>query len=130
MSRRQLRVLVVEDEAMLRALWTGLLTGAAFDVVGEAPDGATALDLTSALCPDAMVVESHLPDFSGVEVIRRVRQELPRLIAVVVTSNPDVTNEVEATAAAFLKKGEGVGCLPLTLLELAERHYPGQFGAG
>ncbi|MEV7279318.1 response regulator [Streptomyces sp. NPDC093111] len=67
------RVLVVEDDAQLaRALVINLQ--ARQYAVEAAPDGATALALSAAEPPDALIVDLGLPDMDGVELIRNLRR--------------------------------------------------------
>jgi response regulator of citrate/malate metabolism len=68
-----IRVLVVDDDyhvAHTHALSVGRIDG--FDVVGEANSGAAAVELVASTKPDLMLLDMYLPDFTGLEVVRRL----------------------------------------------------------
>jgi response regulator of citrate/malate metabolism len=70
-----IRTIVVEDDfrvADLHRTYTERVSG--FSVVGTAGTGAEALELTERLKPDLALLDIHLPDMSGIEVIRRLRE--------------------------------------------------------
>ena len=62
------RVLIVDDHAPFRALARRLLTADGFDIVGEAADGASAIDAARALHPDVVLLDVQLPDVDGFRV--------------------------------------------------------------
>jgi len=63
-----LRVLIVDDHGTFRRFARRLLEEAGFTVVGEAPDGAAAVEAAGRLRPDAVLLDVLLPDVSGLEV--------------------------------------------------------------
>ncbi len=92
------RVVVVEDHALTRA---GLRTALAVyaDVVGEAADGVTGLEVISALLPDVAVIDIGLPGMDGVALTERVRKDVPATRVVILTMI-DLEDEVLAALAA------------------------------
>ena len=64
------RVLIVDDHAPFRALARRVLTADGFDIVGDATDGASALDAARALRPDVVLLDVQLPDVDGFRVAR------------------------------------------------------------
>ncbi len=68
-----IRVLVVDDQAMVRAGFAALL-GAQhdIDVVGQAKDGAEAVDLAAALLPDVVLMDVRMPVMNGLEAARKI----------------------------------------------------------
>jgi DNA-binding NarL/FixJ family response regulator len=84
----ELRVLVVDDHTLLRQVLRAALAGHdRLQVVGEAATGAGALSEARRLAPDVVVLDLGLPDMEGLEVIRRLRAELPATEIVVLTSS-------------------------------------------
>jgi DNA-binding response OmpR family regulator len=69
-----LRVLVAEDSETERAICVNGLRDAGLEV-HEAPDGRYALDLTRIIRPDVLVLDLGLPRLSGIEVLRRLRDD-------------------------------------------------------
>ncbi|MFC7328494.1 response regulator [Marinactinospora rubrisoli] len=69
------RVLVVDDDFMVARVNHGLVQRVAgFTVVGEAHTGAAALAAAERLRPDLVLLDVYLPDMSGLEVLRRLRE--------------------------------------------------------
>ena len=80
------RVLIVDDHAPFRALARRLLTADGFDIVGEAADGAAALDAARDLCPDIVLLDVQLPDLDGFWVAQALAGVRPSLAVVLVSS--------------------------------------------
>lgn len=73
-----IRVLLVDDVVDVRRLVrTALRFRGGFDVVGEASDGAEAVELAASLAPDVVVLDLGLPDLAGHEVLSRIRRNSP-----------------------------------------------------
>jgi DNA-binding NarL/FixJ family response regulator len=67
------RILIVDDHGGFRTAASRVLEAGGFDVVGEAADGAQALDAVARLHPDAVLLDVQLPDIDGFEVAHRLR---------------------------------------------------------
>ena len=80
------RVLIVDDHAPFRALARRVLTADGFDVVGEAANGASAIDAVRALRPDVVLLDVQLPDVDGFRVAQALTGEPPRPMVVLVSS--------------------------------------------
>jgi len=98
MMNSRARIVIVEDHALTRA---GLRTalGTDFDVIGEASDGPSGLDLIAREQPDVAVVDIGLPGIDGVELTRKTRISSPATRVVIVTMI-DIEREVLAALAA------------------------------
>ncbi|GAA1502358.1 response regulator [Nocardioides humi] len=71
---RSLRVLVVDDDFMVARIHGRFVERTdGFEVAGTARTGAEALELAAALQPDLVLLDVHLPDLSGLEVLERLR---------------------------------------------------------
>lgn len=66
-------IVVIEDDQDIRSLIAGILTGAGLDV-HEAGTGADGVEAVRQHGPDTIVADYGLPDFSGTEAIRRIRE--------------------------------------------------------
>jgi DNA-binding NarL/FixJ family response regulator len=81
-------VLIVDDHAGFRATARKLLVARGFDVVGEAADGAQALEAATRLRPDIVLLDVQLPDIDGFEIATRLNSNGYRP-DVVLTSSRD-----------------------------------------
>ncbi|MFC7877578.1 response regulator [Isoptericola sp. NPDC057391] len=94
-----LDVLVVEDDFMVASIHRRFVERVlGFRVVGEAHSGADALAAVEALSPDLVLLDVHLPDMSGIEVLRRLRAAGNDLGVVVITAAREA-DTVRAAAA-------------------------------
>ncbi|WP_031065530.1 response regulator [Streptomyces sp. NRRL WC-3742] len=104
-----IRVLLVDDQPLIR---TGLRVLIAdtpdLEVVGEAGDGAEAVDLAGRLRPDVAVMDIRMPGVDGIEATRRITADpgLPTHVLVLTTFDDDeyVYGALRAGAAGFLVK--------------------------
>jgi DNA-binding NarL/FixJ family response regulator len=81
-------ILIVDDHPSFREIARALLEADGYDVVGEAGDGAAALQAVAELAPEVVLLDVNLPDFDGFEVARRLTAE-PGAPRVVLTSSRD-----------------------------------------
>src|ERR687898_2455782 len=82
-----IRVLVVDDDFMVARIHTAFVERTeGFEVVGTAHNGADAVDLVSSLAPDLVLLDVHLPDLSGLEVLERLRARGHGVAVVMVTA--------------------------------------------
>jgi DNA-binding NarL/FixJ family response regulator len=105
------RVLLVDDHALVRAAYQSILGGEDdIDVVGEAFDGRTAVDLAIRDAPDVVLMDIRMPHLDGIQATRRITTS-PRLastrVIVLTTFDLDeyVFGALRAGASAFLLKG-------------------------
>lgn len=86
-----IRVLVVDDDFMVARVHAGFVGRVpGFAVVGTAHTGADALEQVSRLAPDLLLLDVYLPDMTGLDVLRRLRQERPDVDVLVVSAAKDV----------------------------------------
>jgi len=103
-----IRVLIVDDHAVVRqGLRIFLDLDDEITIVGEAADGAAALELARRLRPDVVLMDLLLPVMDGVTAIGKIRQELPDTEVIALTSvmeNNAVFRAVQAGAIGYLLK--------------------------
>lgn len=105
---RPIRVLLADDTASVRMLLRVTLESSSdFEVVGEAGDGAQAVEMAAALQPDMVLLDLAMPVLGGMEAIPQIRSRAPGARVVVVSGYaPDRMGRqaVEVGATAFLEK--------------------------
>ncbi|WP_279400453.1 response regulator transcription factor [Rathayibacter sp. VKM Ac-2927] len=84
---RKIRVLIADDEALVRRAISVFVQGeAGMTVVGVAADGVEAVHLTSEIHPDVVLMDLQMPRLSGVDAIHRITAEQPRVRAIALTT--------------------------------------------
>jgi DNA-binding NarL/FixJ family response regulator len=103
------RVLIADDHPLFReGLRAALSAIADVEVIGEAVDGADAVERTAELRPDVVVLDLHMPELSGVEACRRIRRGSPEVAVLVLTmveGDASVAAALRAGAQGYLLKG-------------------------
>jgi len=92
-----MRILVADDNSMVRTYITELLTDTPWRVCGEAADGSDALQKTRELKPDLVLLDVSMPGTNGLEIAKIIRQELPA-IKIVVASHHDLKQLLSSDA--------------------------------
>jgi DNA-binding NarL/FixJ family response regulator len=99
---------VVEDSKLVSfAIHKTLASVHDFNIVGFAQNGETAVRRILELKPDIALIDLGLPDFNGIEVIRRVKERLPNLKVIVLTASEtmeDIVDSLSAGADGYLLK--------------------------
>ena len=103
-----LRVLVVDDDNLMRAgLRAVLSSDETIDVVGEAADGAQAVERTAALAPDVVLMDVRMPILDGIQATRRIVAAGSDARILILTTFEDddyVLSALRAGAAGFVLK--------------------------
>ena len=105
------RVIVVDDHDLFRTGLKNLLEEQGVNVVGEAPNGQTAIRLVSDLAPDVVVMDLNMPGLTGVETTRQLAGVAPLSRVVVLTisaDDEDVMDAVMAGACGYLLKDSSI----------------------
>jgi DNA-binding NarL/FixJ family response regulator len=103
------RILIVDDHPLTRDALSSLLDAGGFDVVGEAADGAAALELARSLQPDLVLLDLSMPGLDGLSALPRLRAAAPGCEVVVLTASGTEDNLLAAIrggAAGYLLKSE------------------------
>ena len=115
-------VLIVDDHPTFRATVRVLLEAEGFDVVGEAPDGESAVEAARALRPDMILLDVQLPGIDGFETAARITAD-GSTRAIVLTSSRDGADFgpliAESGARGFVPKAELSGAVLSAFLRAA-----------
>jgi DNA-binding NarL/FixJ family response regulator len=95
------RIVLADDHAVVRQAVRLLLTGAGFEVVGEASNGHEAVRLTHELEPDVAVLDVVMPVLNGLDAAREIQHASPRTRAILLTSRHDEQLVLEALEAGI-----------------------------
>lgn len=101
------RILIVDDSFYMRTMLKNMLTDAGYEVVGEAANGQQALEMAAATKPDLITLDVILPDNTGLDVLKGIRQEQPDVKVVMCSAvgQEIIVNEaLESGATAYIVK--------------------------
>jgi two-component system, NarL family, response regulator NreC len=95
-----IRILVADDHTLLRAGLIALLgSDGNITAIGQASDGREAVELCLSLKPDVLLLDLSMPRLNGLDVIRRLAQELPSTAILVLTMHSEVEYVLHTTRA-------------------------------
>jgi AmiR/NasT family two-component response regulator len=101
-----MRILIAEDETIIRLDLRGLLERAGFEVCAEARDGLEAVELARSTKPDLAVLDVKMPRLDGIEAARRILDEraIPVVMLTAYGQQELVSRAVEAGVFGYLVK--------------------------
>ncbi len=103
-----IRIVIVDDHAMVRRGMRDFLDlHDDLDVVGEASDGLSAVEVVATAQPDVVIMDLLMPGLDGIEATRRIKAAQPEVEVVALTSfieEDRIVGAIEAGAAGFLLK--------------------------
>ena len=122
----KVRLVVVDDHALFRAGLISLLAESTdFQVVGEAGEGKTALELIRSRRPDVVLLDVNMPVMGGVETVQALRSwpaaEQPRILMLTISkTEADLFGAIEAGADGYLLKNSEPAELHNAILRVQE----------
>ncbi len=99
--------MLADDHRMLREGLRRSMTEHGFEIVGEARDGAEAVDLAAAVRPDVILMDVSMPELGGVEATRQIKARQPEVRIVMLTMHADqdvLADAIRAGANGYLVK--------------------------
>jgi serine/threonine-protein kinase PknK len=108
-SAGRIRVVIADDDVLLREGVASLLERFNFAVVGQAGDGAQVLELVAKHAPDLVIIDIRMPPThteEGLDAARLIRQEFPRIAILLLSAHVEVEHAME-----LLGSGDRVGYL-------------------
>ena len=116
---KQARILIVDDDENIRKTMTAILEDEGY-IVDSAASGKEALEKTNSATYNLTLLDIRLPDMEGVELLKLMKDSLPRTRKIMVTGYPSVQNAISAVnkrADAYLIKPVDVEKLLETVKE-------------
>jgi DNA-binding NarL/FixJ family response regulator len=105
---RKLRLLLVDDHAIVREGLRSLLgTDNRFEIVGEASDGLSAVNVAESLNPDVVVMDVSMPGLNGAQLARRLKESRPQVRTLALTVHEEggyLRSLMDAGASGYVLK--------------------------
>lgn len=101
------RILIADDQGVIRSLLRLILREEGFDVVGEAADGEEAIRLIETLSPEIVCLDINMPKLDGIGTLKRLREAGNKTRVVMISSSAtgdNVKQALEAGANGFIVK--------------------------
>jgi PAS domain S-box-containing protein len=106
--RETITILIADDHPMVREGLRSMLDEEGIQIVGEAVNGAEAVDLARRTKPDVILMDVRMPDMDGLAATEIIKQESPETSVIVITSYESkdyLRRAIDAGAAGYLLKG-------------------------
>jgi len=101
------RVLIVDDAVVMRMMIKGILSKNGYEVVGEAQNGAEAVEKYAALEPDLVTMDMVMPEMDGISAVKQIVANHPDARIIMCTSMGQqalVVEAIQAGAKSFITK--------------------------
>lgn len=101
------KILIVDDNDLMRTLLRGILRGENCQVIGEARNGSIALDFIARHKPDIVFLDVVMPEMDGLEALQNIKSKHPEIVVVMITGNPskeNVEESIQGGASGFIIK--------------------------
>lgn len=126
----KIRVLIVDDAVVVRRIVTDVLSGdAGIEVAGAAANGKIALARIPQLKPDILTLDMEMPDMDGIQTLRAVRKEYPKLPVIMFSTLTErgaaaTIEAIEAGANDYVTKPANVGSVGTAKTRIREELIP------
>ena len=101
------KIIIVDDNDLIRTLLRGILRAEECEIIGEARNGALALELIEKSRPDIVLLDVLMPEMDGLETLQNIKQQYPEIIVVMITGSPskdNVKESIDGGASGFIVK--------------------------
>ena len=110
-KEKKIRIVLADDHKIIRdGLRSLLLTESKYEIVGEAENGQMALDLTTRLRPDLVIMDVNMPTMDGIDATRKISKIQPdsRVLALTMTNEQEhIRKMIDAGAMGYILKNSG-----------------------
>ncbi len=101
------RILIVDDAAFMRMMIKDILVKNGFEVVGEAADGAQAIEKYAELKPDLVTMDITMPEMDGIAALKKIKEKDPAATIIMCSAMGQqamVIDAIQAGAKDFIVK--------------------------
>lgn len=101
------KILIVDDNDLMRTLLRGILRSEDCQIVGEAKNGILALESIERSKPDVVLLDVVMPEMDGLETLQAIKSQYPEIVVVMITGNPskeNVEESIQGGASGFIIK--------------------------
>ncbi|MBT2657799.1 response regulator [Bacillus sp. ISL-18] len=101
------RILIVDDAAFMRMMLKDILTKNGLEVVGEAVNGADAIEKYRELQPDVVTMDITMPEMDGITAVKQIKAQFPQARVIMCSAmgqQPMVLEAIQAGARDFVVK--------------------------
>lgn len=91
-----MKIFIADDHSLFRDGVSSLLEAGGYEVIGQAGDGATALERIEQLHPDLALLDINMPGLNGLEVLKQVKTSHPEIKVVILTVSEEEEHLVQA----------------------------------
>jgi DNA-binding NarL/FixJ family response regulator len=120
---KPIRVILADDHALVRAGIHALLASLeGVEVVAEAGDGRTALQLVEVNRPDVVLMDISMPELNGLDAVEKITRDFPQVRVIILSMHANeeyVLHALRAGAAGYLLKDAGISELELAVKAVA-----------
>ncbi len=130
-TEKKARVLVVDDDTLMREVLKALLRDEGFEVAGEARDGQSALSMLERSQPDLVCLDVNMPGMSGLDVLKHIRSNYPDIRVVMITGDSTMGTVREAVgygAMGYIIKPFKAGRVHSSLIAAMKTPVDSPFG--
>jgi AmiR/NasT family two-component response regulator len=121
-DKSPIRILVAEDEALIRMDLVEMLREAGYEVVAEAADGAQAIELAQLHKPDLAILDVKMPVFDGISAAEKIIDIAPVLMLTAFSQRELVERARDAGVMAYVVKPFSIGDLTPAIEIAISRH--------
>jgi two-component system, chemotaxis family, chemotaxis protein CheY len=125
MSDTRPRVVVADDEMIMRMFIVSILRKMDYEVVGEASNGNEAIALFAEKKPDLLLLDINMPVKTGEEVLKEVLEQSPNALVIMLTSvveSDTVQRCIELGAAGYIRKDTPVDEIKSIISDVMKEH--------
>lgn len=105
--KQQKKILIADDDGMLRELLKAMLRSDGHTVVGEAGNGEQALSLAAELAPEVLLLDIHMPKMDGLACLDTLKEKHPNTTVIMISGDaslPSVKDALARGARGFIVK--------------------------